>query len=158
MSSIIQEKVKSLRHNGLFWTRNTFFSHQIAFHIGKHMSSYAIECAIVASDDPPRPEEDSTLQKVMAGYMAARADFSVEHKQHFEDLIMNLEESDGDDELDKGEICLWLWCLSLIEKLSVLSFLIGRLVYTANCVDQDQPLWRGTICVKLPVDCVVVWC
>ncbi|XP_041348019.1 transcriptional adapter 2-alpha-like [Gigantopelta aegis] len=52
------------------------------------------------SEDPPRPPENSLLFSDMAGYMAARGDFIVEHDNYFEMELNNITQDDDDEELD----------------------------------------------------------
>ena len=57
------------------------------------------------SEDPPRAPDGSTLQQEMAGYMAARGDFRVEHDDFAELYLRELDFSDDDDQLDTG-VCV----------------------------------------------------
>ncbi|KAI0221294.1 Transcriptional adapter 2-alpha [Lamellibrachia satsuma] len=55
---------------------------------------------IVFKQDPPRAPDGSTLQQEMAGYMAARGDFTVEHDNYAEMCLQTMEFSGDEDQLD----------------------------------------------------------
>ena len=57
------------------------------------------------SEDPPRPPDGSTLQQELAGYAAARGDFSVEYDDYAELYLRELDFSEDDDQLDTG-VCV----------------------------------------------------
>ena len=52
-------------------------------------------------EDPPRPGDGSTLQLEMAGYMAGRSDFMVEHDNYAETDLNELSINDDDDHLER---------------------------------------------------------
>lgn len=52
------------------------------------------------SDDPPRAPDGSSSQQEMAGYMAARGDFSVEYDNYAELYVREIEFSEDDDQQD----------------------------------------------------------
>ncbi|XP_071093164.1 transcriptional adapter 2-alpha-like [Haliotis cracherodii] len=54
------------------------------------------------SEDPPRPAEGTALSIDMAGYMAARGDFSIEHDNFVELELQHIEfENDGENQLEE---------------------------------------------------------
>lgn len=68
------------------------------------------------SDDPPRPADGSQVTTDMAGYMAGRGDFMIEHENFFEHDLRNLEfDSEDDDavetELKFAVVDVYLRCL-----------------------------------------------
>jgi len=54
------------------------------------------------SQAPPRPSEDSTQQVELAGYSAARSDFSIEHNNFAEFDIRDITLTDNDGSIDAG--------------------------------------------------------
>ena len=53
-------------------------------------------------EDPPRPPENSVRFSDMAGYMAARGDFVVEHNNFIEMELNNITQ-DEEEELDTSK-------------------------------------------------------
>ena len=57
------------------------------------------------SEDPPRPAESSNVTTEMAGYMAGRGDFMVEHENYFEHDLRNLNfDFEEDDQIETGNL------------------------------------------------------
>ncbi|XP_025091162.1 transcriptional adapter 2-alpha-like [Pomacea canaliculata] len=68
-----------------------------------HQQIYPTPMVFTLSEDPPRPPEGSAMCTDMAGYSAARGDFSVEYDNFAEMDICNMtfDPADNEDEADK---------------------------------------------------------
>ncbi len=82
------------------------------------------------SDDPPRPAEGSSLQFDMSGYMAARADFMVEHDNYAE---LNLHDTEFNKETDELMIGGWRRGYQSV----------------SDAVDRTLSVYKGPVCRKI---------